>query len=82
MLELPPDLENILREQAADSGQDVGEYIRLLLDRQPDPVAPPGSLNPDDYPREGEDWTEEEMQMELEWAMRQKLLPSQAEDRQ
>lgn len=52
MLELPPDLENILREQAANSGQDVGEYLRTLIDRQPDSDVSPGALNPKDHVRE------------------------------
>jgi hypothetical protein len=52
MLELPPDLENILREQAANSGQDVGEYLRLLLDQQPDSDVPTGAPNPEDHARE------------------------------
>jgi hypothetical protein len=34
MLELPPDIENGLREKAARNGQDVTDYLRKILDEQ------------------------------------------------
>lgn len=68
MIELPPDVEDRLREKAARNGQDVTDYLRLILEQQPDLNGEAGSLKPEDYPREGEDWTEEEMKRELEWA--------------
>ena len=34
MIELPPDVEERLRENAASHGQDVGNYLRLILDQQ------------------------------------------------
>ncbi len=68
MIELPPDVENRLREKAARNGQDVGDYLRLILDQQAGLNGEVGALNPEDYPREGEDWTEEDIQHELAWA--------------
>lgn len=76
MIELPPNVEKRLREKAASHGQDVGNYLRLVLDQQGGMNGEARRLNLDGYSREGEDWTDEEMQMELEWAMRQK--PSQS----
>ncbi len=73
MLELPPDLENQLREQAARHGQDMENYLRLILDQQPGLSIEAEHLDPEDYPREGEDWTEEDLQVDLDWAMRQRL---------
>lgn len=72
MIELPPDVEERLREKAASSGQDVGNYLRLILDQPLNLNGEAGRLSPDDYPREGEDWTEEDLQVDLEWAMRQR----------
>ena len=68
MLELPPDLEYQLREKAARSGQEALDYLRLILDQNLILSNGANSLKPEDYPREGEDWTEEEMQHELDWA--------------
>ncbi len=68
MIELPPDVEERLREKAASHGQDVENYLRLVLDQPTSLNSGAGRLSPDDYPREGEDWTEEEVKMELEWA--------------
>jgi len=73
MIELPPDVEKRLREKAASSGQDVGNYLRLILDQPASLNGEARRLSPDDYPREGEDWTEEEMQMELEWVTGKQL---------
>ncbi|MGI4788020.1 MAG: hypothetical protein ACRYFS_04130 [Janthinobacterium lividum] len=73
MIELPPDLEHQLREKAARRGQDVMDYLRLILDQNPILSNGANSLKPEDYPREGEDWTEEEMQRELYWGMRQRV---------
>ena len=42
-----------------------GQSVRVLLDGL---YAPPL----EDYPREGEDWTEEDLQIDLDWAMRQR----------
>lgn len=72
MLELPSDLENHLREKAARSGQDVTDYLRLILEQQSEPNGEAGALKSEDYPREGEDWTEEDLRVDLEWAMRQR----------
>ena len=72
MLELPSDLENQLREQAARHGQDMENYLRLILDQQPGLSSDTTRLNPEDYPREGEDWTEEDLQVDLDWVMRQR----------
>lgn len=72
MIELPPDVEERLREKAARNGQDVGNYLRLILDQQASLNGESGRLNPDDYPREGEDWTEADLQVDLEWAMHQR----------
>ena len=33
MLELPPDVEDKIREKAALHGQNVGDYLRLILDQ-------------------------------------------------
>ena len=33
MLELPPDVEDKIREKAAFHGQNVGDYLRLILDQ-------------------------------------------------
>ncbi len=72
MMELPPDLEDQLREKAARNGQNVSDYLRLILDQQAGLNGKAGSLKPEDYPREGEDWTEEDLRVDLEWAMRQR----------
>ena len=45
-----------------------GQSVRVLLDG----LASTNSLKPEDYPREGEDWTEEDLQIDLDWAMRQR----------
>ncbi len=68
MLELPPDLENQLREQAARHGQDMANYLRLILNQQTGFSIEAKRLNPEDYPREGENWTEEDLQVDLDWA--------------
>ncbi len=72
MIEFPPDVEDSLREKAAHSGQAVGDYLRLILDRQDGTSSEVGSSKSEDYPREGAAWTEEEMRRELEWAMCQR----------
>lgn len=72
MIELPPDLEDQLREKAARNGQNVSDYLRLILDQQSGLNSKALSLKPEDYPREGEDWTEEDLRVDLEWAMRQR----------
>lgn len=68
MIELPPDVEDRLREKAAIQGQEIGDYLRQILDQNP--LYPHGAkrLKPEEYPREGEDWTEEDLQHELDWA--------------
>ncbi len=72
MIELPPDLEDQLREKAARNGQNVSDYLRFILDQQAALNGEAWSLKPKDYPREGEDWTEEDLRVDLEWAMRQR----------
>ena len=69
MLELPPDVETRLREKAARHGKDIGN---LILDQNPALSSQANSLKPEDYPREGEDWTEEDLQIDLDWAMHQR----------
>lgn len=68
MIELPPDVEDRLRETAARNGQNVSDYLRLISDQQTGLNAQAGLLKPEDYPREGEDWTEEDLRVDLEWA--------------
>ncbi len=71
MIELSPDVEDRLREKAARNGQAVNDYLRRILE-QPDFLAEAATLKPEDYPREGENWTEEDLRVDLEWAMRQR----------
>ncbi len=54
MLELPPDLENHLREKAARSGQDVAGYLRLILDEQRSRGDRREMAGNDDRPRESD----------------------------
>ncbi len=68
MIELAPDVEHQLRENAALDGKDVNDYLRLILQQVPRSNGTANLLKPEDYPREGEDWTEEEIQHELAWA--------------
>jgi plasmid stability protein len=35
MIELPPDVEHQLREQAARHGKDVADFLRLILNQNP-----------------------------------------------
>jgi len=72
MIEFPPDVEDRLREKAARSGQAVGDYLRLILDRQDGTSGEVGSSKSEDYPRKGADWTEEDLRVDLEWAMCQR----------
>lgn len=72
MIELPPDVEDRLREKAAQRGQAVEDYLRSFLDQSPTPSNGAISRTPEEYPREGEDWTEEDLQIDLDWAMLQR----------
>ncbi len=72
MIELPPDLEHQLREQAALDGKNVNDYLRLILQQVPRADGTAKLLKPEDYPDEGKDWTEEDLQIDLDWAMRQR----------
>jgi plasmid stability protein len=74
MLELPPDLEHQLREQAALDGKDVNDYLRLILQQMPRSNGTAKLLTPEDYPDEGKDWTEEDLQIDLAWAQSQKRV--------
>jgi len=54
MIELPPDVEDRLREKAARSGQAVGDYLRLILDEQMGRGDSRELAGNDDRPRESD----------------------------
>ena len=68
MIDLAPDVEHQLRENAALDGKDVNDYLRLILQQAPRTNSTAKRLTPEDYPREGEDWTEEDIDHEIAWA--------------
>ena len=72
MIELAPDVETKLREQAALDGKDVNDYLRLILEQPPVLNGQAARLKPEDYPDEGKDWTEEDLEIDLAWAQSQK----------
>ncbi len=53
MIELPPDVEDCLREKAAHSRQAVGDYLRLILD-EPRKGDSREMANNDNRPRESD----------------------------
>ncbi len=68
MIELAPDVEHQLRENAALDGKDINDYLRLILQQTPRTNGTAKRLMPEDYPDEGKDWTEEDLQHDLDWA--------------
>lgn len=72
MINLAPDVEHQILENAALDGKEVNDYLRLILQQTPrsnDAVKRP---KPEDYPDEGKDWTEEDLEIDLAWAQSQK----------
>ncbi len=68
MINLAPDVEHQILENAALDGKEVNDYLRLILQQAPRSNGTAKRLKPEDYPREGEDWTEEDIEHELAWA--------------
>jgi hypothetical protein len=72
MINLAPDVEHQLLENAALDGKDVNDYLRLILQQTPRSNSTVKRLKPEDYPDEGKDWTEEDLEIDLIWAQSQK----------
>jgi hypothetical protein len=63
MIDLPPELESRLREEAAKNGLEASQYVLRLIERQlPSESSRGGSLwdtlSPEEWIREFEAWTE------------------------
>ncbi len=72
MIELAPDVEHQLRENAALDGKDVNDYLRLIFQQVPRSNGTAKLLKPEDYPDEGKNWTEEDLEIDLAWARNQR----------
>ena len=72
MIELAPDVEHQILENAALDGKEVNDYLRLILQQTPRSNGQATRLKPEDYPDEGKDWTEEDLDVDLAWVQSQK----------
>ena len=73
MINLAPDVEHQILENAALDGKEANDYLRLILQQTPRPNGTVKRLAPEDYPDEGKDWTEEDLEIDLAWAQNQRL---------
>ena len=72
MINLAPDVEHQILENAALNGKEVNDYLRLILQQTPRISGTAKRLTPEDYPDEGKDWTEEDLEVDLAWARNQR----------
>ncbi len=72
MINLAPDVEHQILENAALDGKEVNDYLRLILQQTPRSNGTIKRLKPENYPDGGKDWTEEDLEVDLAWARSQK----------